>query len=888
MKSIEHRLGAFFTFLIVFIVYYITVAPTVPFWDCGEFIACAVTLGVPHPPGAPLFVLIGKLFSFFPTGANYAFRVNMISVLSSALTVMMLYLIIVRLIKRFIEPVDTLKKKLSLYGGGVIGALTYAFTNSFWFNATEAEVYALSMLFFSFSLWLILRWLDTYKEPASIRYFVLCFYLFGLAVGIHQLCLLVIPTIFVILFFYDRKLFWNLLLLLPALYVFGYFVVPFIGKIIGLHSAFPEKLQWFIALLVIGCLYIINKVFPLRYNLWVVATVLIVVGLSTYIVIYIRANIGPVLNEGDPSNWDRFLSYWNREQYGTKSLILTVFEREAPFWSYQIKKMFLRYFAWNFIGEGTTLGPDRFIVETFSPKGLYYLPFLLGLAGFVHHIKKDWKFASAIFTMFIFTGVALVIYQNQADPQPRERDYFYVGCFFAYSIWVGMGVAAFLEYSDQIIGSGKLKRNFVYAGLVVLAFGMGPLIEFNHNFHTHDRHGDYMAWDYSYNILQSCEQNGIIFTNGDNDTFPLWYLQQAEGIRKDIAIVNLSLLNTNWYIKQLKYSNPPIQIAFSDEEIEIIQPKQWEEKTISIPAPAAVYNDYIKDVHPSFKLTPIVRDTVMTFVVKPTIYDARGTAGLRVQDIMVEHIIRENKWRRPVYYAMTVAPENKIGLDSHLRMDGLALKITPYTVENGNLAIDRIRENLFTKFKYRGLNDPKVYLDTQKKDLIQNIRVLYITLANYYLMENNKDEAIKMLDDLEQRTPLDRIPFPSYQTQLHMGFLYFNAGQVDKLKKIIELTLQRDDIKNNSDAYIQIAQIYAFYLNEIDPAIGLYKTALSYSPNNVDAYSQLISIYQRSKRYPDAIRMLEDWLIKNPNDTSANTMLQQIKQMSISDTTVRK
>ncbi|MCK4966500.1 DUF2723 domain-containing protein, partial [bacterium] len=373
----ETKVLAVVTFILSFFTYLSTIAPTVAFWDCGEFTACAYIMGIPHPPGAPLFMLLGRVFSFIPWG-DVAFRVNLISVFASAFTVMLLFLIIVRLMQEWRGKEETRVGKVIVNAAGFIGAMSFAFTDTFWFNAVESEVYAMSLLLAALVFWLALVWMDNSKDYKSVRFLLFIVYLFGLGAGIHLLNLLVVPSILLFIIFTDKKLL-------------------------------------------------------VRFDLWAWIPILIIIGYSTYILIYIRSGLQPAINENDPSTWEAFKAYLRREQYGTDSQIAKLFNRIAPLWGYQIKKMFLRYFNWQFIGKGTIIGADSYLVENLSFRGLYGLPFLAGLLGIVHHFYKDWKRALSVFFMFIIMGIALVVYLNQPDPQPRERDYVYVGCFFAFA-----------------------------------------------------------------------------------------------------------------------------------------------------------------------------------------------------------------------------------------------------------------------------------------------------------------------------------------------------------------------------------------------------------------------------------------------------------------------
>jgi len=818
MKDKVHVSAAAFTFVASLIVYIVSVAPTVSLWDCGEFITCSATLGVPHPPGAPFYLLIGRFFSLLPVGSDIAYRVNLISPIASAFTVMILYLIIVKLIKEYAGSPKTLEKKLSLYAGGVVGALTFAFSDTFWFNATEAEVYAVSMLLTSLTLYLALRWMENSHELSSIRLLILCSYLFGLAVGIHLLNLLVFPSILLLIFFYNKKLFTN-------------------------------------------------------YRFWAVAVLILFIGCSTYILIYIRANLSPFLNENNPSNYERFMSYWNREQYGQESLFLTFIHRKAPLWAYQIKKMYLRYFAWNFMGQGTTIGPDRNIVETFSPRGLYYLPFLLGIIGLYHHFKRSWKKAFVILSMFIMTGIAIVIYLNQPDPQPRERDYVYVGSFYAFAIWIGIGVSVVIGHAARMFSRAGAAKNITVGAVLGLTIIMGPLVEFNHNFDKRDRRGNYFAWDYSYDILQSCEDNAILFTNGDNDTFPLWYLQAVEGVRTDVTIVNLSLLNTDWYIKQLKYGNPiykPLSVSIPDDRIDGILPQQWKTQKIRLPVPAAVYNEYAKEVHEVFNLKEVQQDTSISFTVKPTMYGQ----GIRVQDLMILDIVYSNRWRRPVYFAMTVSPENKIGMDKYLRLDGMAFKLLPFPATN--FAPDLLSRNLLERFQYRGFNNPDVYFNVQKIDLLQNIRTCFLLAGNFYWQNKMKEQTLKILEALDTYLPESVIPVANYQFTGQVAQMYFDCGRPDKMKEKFEIILQRKDINDN--VRYDIAQILLLRVGDTERAREICEDILEREPYHPQAYSLMITLYEKEKNYPEAVKYLENWLAIKPNDSVAVALLKKFRE----------
>ncbi|MFQ6114701.1 MAG: DUF2723 domain-containing protein, partial [bacterium] len=414
-----NKLIALVIFAAALVVYGSTVAPTTSYWDCGEFITCSYILGVPHPPGAPLFILVGRVFTMLPFFEDIGLRVNIISVLVSAFTIMLTYLIIVRLVREWRGIPETVEQKIVIYTSGIIGALGFAFSDSFWFNAVEAEVYAVSMFFTAIVVWLILVWLEKAEKPASDKILLLIAYLIGLATGVHLLNVLALPTVFLIVYFKKNEL--NLksftLFAIASLAAFGA-IYP------GIVKGIPWVLNKFsftvLSALVFGIL--VATVYAIQnrkrvLGLALMGVILVMMGYSTYTAIYIRSGLDPAIDENNPDVPKRLVSYLNREQYGDIPLT----QRRAPLWEYQIRKMYIRYFGWQFIGKGNTLGPDHYIVEIISLRGLMGLPFFIGLIGMYHHFKRDWKRALSILTLFVMTGVAIAVYLNQEDPQPRER-----------------------------------------------------------------------------------------------------------------------------------------------------------------------------------------------------------------------------------------------------------------------------------------------------------------------------------------------------------------------------------------------------------------------------------------------------------------------------------
>ncbi len=878
-EKLVNRICAGVAFIFSLIIYLKTIAPTVSFWDCGEFITCSYILGIPHPPGAPFYLLIGRIFSMLPLATDIGLRVNIISALSSAITVMLTYLIIVRLVKQWRGEPKNNEDMFVLAASGLIGALAFAFTDTFWFNAVEAEVYAISMFFTAIIVWFILVWLEKADQAGSERYILIIAYLTGLAIGVHLLLILALPAIFMIVYFkYLEKNKQKITISNLAAFV--------VITVIIFAAIYPGVVQWvprmagafsLWSLLVLVVVITLGAYFAITnkrriLSLALMSFMLVLMGYSTYTMLYIRSGLNPEIDENDPENIKQMVSYLNREQYGTwstfprrfpgipqewefnqlkeygripksESYTWYKFDKQMDFmWNYQIKKMYLRYFTWQFAGKGATLGADGFIVENFSLNGLMGLPLFLGLIGMVHHFYRHWRHAMSLTAFLILTGIAIVIYLNQEDPQPRERDYVFVGSFFAFAIWIGMGVTAIIEMIQDAM-RGKPRSRFILSiAAALLLFAIVPVNLLARNYVEHDRTGDYVAYDYSYNILQTCDDNGILFTNGDNDTFPLWFLQYVYGIKKDVRVVNLSLLNTGWYIKQLKNQEPIVPISLSDSRIEGLEVMPWNEQTIKIPVPTdarqRILSDLgqVKDFMPSEDKVP----DEISFTVKPTIYGQ----GIRVQDYMILNILHANNWQNPVYFAVTVSSQNKLNLDNYLRMDGLCFEVTPVVDED--VMAKKLHRNLFETFQFRGLNDPDVFLNDNVKGLLQNYRAAFLRLADYYRRNQKIDQMVTVLERMDHVMPDSIVPPPDVRLPIQIGSLYDLAGQTDKFIKKAEW-------------------------------------AVNTEPDNAYAVGTLVSLYDREGQHDKAIQLLEKWLINHPDDPDAQAKLKE--QKSFTDVT---
>lgn len=821
MKRItENRIIAAVVLITALVTLLLTVSPSVSFWDPGERIAASYLVQVPHPPGAPLFILMGRVMSMIPFGEDIAFRVNMISVFSGALTVMLLYLMITRLIVYFRGKPETVNDKIITYGSGVIGALSLLWSQTFWFNATEAETYAASLFLTALVVWLGFLWFEKSDQKWSERYLLLGMYIIGLSTGVHLLSALAIFPVALMIYFRRFEPEWSSFIRFGFATVAVFFVIyPGIVKWIPSMLDGSLSIGGFVniedsgllrilpPLIVAGALYALyystrNK--QKYLNLAVLSLLLVVFGFTTYTSVIIRSNANPPMNQNHPDSINRLVSYIDREQYGDVPLFDRRWNPEPLFQQnyaryssdldymirYQLGHMYVRYLSHNFIGKESDVqdaGVDW--------RGLYAIPFLLGLLGAWYHIRRDWKWGMVFLSFFIVTGLALAFVFNMAEPQPRERDYFFAGSFFVFAAWIGIGASALLETTADYIKNHRMRTVGLGVAAVVL-FIASPVNLLTENWFERNRTGHYIAWDYGYNLLQSVERDAILFTNGDNDTFPLWYLQDVEGIRTDVRVVNLSLLNTPWYIKQIKNLRPhgakTVPISLSDSRIEQLRLMQYEPRQFELPVPEHVYDEFgvdDPDVRESGKITWVMMNT----------REVNNVPIIRVQDFMVRDIVLTAGWDRPIYFAVTI-PDNgsKIGLDPYLRLDGLVYRLTPVQAERGRqLGIAELHENLFNEpetfsreprfgYKFRGLNDPSVFLEEQSRRLTINYRNAFLQLAMHYKHEENDDEAtIATLDRMEYVIPhhnVEMSPAMVYET----ANLYRLSGKEDRFTEMTD------------------------------------------------------------------------------------------------------
>ena len=838
------RIIAGAVFVAALLLYISTVAPTVSFWDPGERIAVSHGLQIPHPPGAPFYMLIGRLFSMFVPAAYVALSVNMIAVVASAATVMLVFLIVIRLMREMKGPRDdwSTTDHIIAWTGGVIGALTLAVSDSFWFDAVEAETYALSTTFTALCVWLTLAWSERARiQDAQLsagmqhafgstaeRWLIVIAYLYGLAIGVHLLSLLSIFFVAIIVYFqhFERPE-WDgkqtfIGLVVAALISCGVFLLIYPGIVrilpaLARDMGAPVLFLVGVAAALIFGLYYTQKNGIRIANLVLLVITVVLIGYSTYALIFIRSAANPPIDQNDPETIESFISYMNREQYGQTSLLsgptydaalgrvnperevlfprrhsnephhLRVYSQYNSdmefFWKYQVGHMYVRYLLWNFVGRSSDVQDSpaitgfRFIdsrieqdarlrqtpSEEASRNRYFALPLLLGLFGAGFHISRDWRRAFAVGTVFLVTGFGIILYLNQTPMQPRERDYSYVASFFAFSLWIGIGASGILQLvadssRDRWEDAKRLNQMLLAAGVAVfLAVPFWMLLE---NYDDHDRSANYVARDYARNLLESVEPNAILFTNGDNDTFPLWYLQEVEGVRRDVRVANLSLLNTPWYVKQLKHQasreSAPLPMSLSDAQIENLRVVQWQPAEITLPVDlSSLQND---PTVAALGIENLDSTMELSFEGRPFATDLNI---LYAADQVAFDIIRENArrgWERPIYFAVTVSPDGQLGLEDRFVLEGQAFRVLP--VSNSTplgLVVPGVTDERLNNFVFTNLDDPTVYYDENIRRMVDNYRNVFAHTGEQLARQGEPERARRVLDTIMARVPFETI-----------------------------------------------------------------------------------------------------------------------------------
>ena len=1009
-KLVNNLLG-WLTFAIAAFTYCMTVEPTASFWDCPEFITTAYKLEVGHPPGAPFFMLTANFFTQFTNDpAQVAFCVNIMSALLSALCILFLFWTITHLTRMILTDGKnevSLAQTIVIMGSGLVGALAYTWSDTFWYSAVEGEVYAYSSMFTALVFWLILKWEEHADEPHSDRWIILIFYLTGLSIGVHLLNLLCLPAI-ALVYYYKRNPQANLKgslvalaisMLLVAAVLYG--VVPGVVKVGGWFEWFMVNTlglpfntgmilyillligvvlsaiwsttrhnrslttllyglsvallgipfmghgftSFIIALVVLVALAIVlrlkdkegNYLLRKRFlNTSLLCMLVLMIGYSSYAVIVIRSTQNTPMDQNSPEDIFTLGSYMGREQYGNYPLLkgeafcsqeqaymagaikyehsmrtqrkekaspdeadqyeeieetsgvkypggLTMlFPRmwsaghtaqyqqwmgditmnnvtfstpegyEVPgqmpsqldnlkfFLSYQVNFMYWRYFMWNFAGRQNDLqglgelehgnwitgfpfidnalyGDQSLLPDTLkNNKGhnvFFCLPLLLGLIGLfwqAYRSERGVRQFWVVFFLFFMTGLAIVLYLNQTPSQPRERDYAYAGSFYAFAIWIGLGVAALADGLQRVIKSPKLA-----AGVASVLGILVPLQMVSQTWDDHDRSGRYACRDFGLNYLNTLPEEGnpIIFTNGDNDTFPLWYNQEVEGNRTDARVCNLSYLQTDWYTDQMRrpaYDSPALPITWSryfyvDNGKHTYYPIRPEGKAMLdeikknnpgvdpyevsyiidhyvkkdqggyFPTDSMVVSIDKEAVRRSGMFLPMGPDSIPDKMIISLKRMADKQGGLYRQDVMIYEMLAHANWKRPMYMSVTLGADNYAGLENYLVLEGLAYRITPFNYGGmGVIDADLMYKNMMNRFAYGKVNQKDIYLDETVVRMCRTHRRMMSMLADNLVRKGDKKRALNILNKAKEMLPESTVPYTDDDAQL--ATLWLEAG----------------------------------------------------------------------------------------------------------------
>jgi len=982
------------TFMVALITYSLTVEPTMSFWDCGEYIATSANLEVGHPPGAPLFQMLGAFFAMFAFSPDkIALMVNYLSVFSSAFTVLFMFWSLTILLKKLVSKETELSTNnaIMILGSAAVASLSFTFTDSFWYNAVEAEVYAMATFLIALLFWLGLRWEQEINKPRGNKWLLIISLVIGLSFGVHFMALLTFPAIGFLYFFKKYNnitvksfLIANVVIVAILLFIFKLllpYTLAFFGKteifmVNSLGMPFNSGTIFAFILIVAAFYFGLNytkKKGHIFYNTLILSTLFILIGFSTWMMLPIRANANTPINENKPSDAAEVLAYYNREQYGEQKLFygpqfsdtysgldpVTPYLDEKPnyerdyktkkyiitndyinakqntddahkallprMWSnehrenymifteplefrinpeyahedelvqivtqfrkahaageideadydkflkgygeylivdkptffnnmkfmiqYQFGYMYVRYLLWNFVGRqsdvqgkydntnGNWLSGISFIDEMFigTQKNLpsdmqnnrgrntyFFLPFILAVIGMVFHAKRDIKSFYVLLVLFLFTGLALKIYLNERPFEPRERDYALVGSFYVFAMWIAYGIYAIFDTLKKYI-QPKVAIPIVLATSLLAS----PVVLAAQNWDDHDRSNKDTAYTMAKAYLDSCEPNAILFTIGDNDTFPLWYMQEIEGYRTDIRIVNTSLFMTDWYIDQMKmktHNSEPIPSSFNREQYKgsnrdyslyverTKEPLLLDEmlKFIALDderAKIELNNGRKINYFPSKKVIyPIDKAAVIkNKAVSEKFYDSIVPAiefeikdeALYKNRLMMLDIINQNNWKRPVYFTGgSFGEDDYIWMKDYLQLDGMCFKLVPIKtpaespspMKMGQIDADKMY-NIVMKWDWGNSGKSIIYHDPETRKNSISYRTNLARLMEALIMEGKMDKAEKVIDLAMEKMPIQYFEYYSMLEPFAIG--YYEVGKKEKARAIISEVIKK-------------------------------------------------------------------------------------------------
>jgi hypothetical protein len=909
-------------FVISLIVYTLTVEPTASFWDCGEFIATAYKLEVPHPPGAPFFLLTGRMFSLF-AGDNVeqvAFWVNMLSVVSAAFTILFLFWSITHLARKIFkaEENESMGQIIAIMGAGFVGAMACTFSDSFWFSAVEAEVYSMSSFFTAFVFWAILKWETIDDESDRNKWLILIAYMMGLSIGVHLLNLVTIPALGLIVYFnYTEKVTRNgviLSMLASGAIIIAIMagVIPGLASIAGsLEVFFVNTLGLpfgsgviffaiiFLGALVYGIIYSVKKQ-KVILNTVLVGFAFIMIGYSSYAMVLIRSNYDTPIDENNPEDIMTYVSYLKREQYGSRPLFKGQYftadvissEQGAPIYmkgesEYEVKDykveyvydpehttilprmyskspggqhqakyravtglqqgekptfsdnlyfmfkhqlgwMYFRYFMWNFSGRESDIQDADWVglagafeevpseLANNEGRNIYFgLPLLLGLFGLFYQYRKNEKYFWVTLLLFFLTGAALVLYLNSPPIEPRERDYIYAGSYYVFTIWIGLSVLGLYE-----LLTAALKNKVATASIATVICLAVPTIMAAENWDDHDRSNRYFSIEAAKNYLDSCAPNAILFTGGDNDTFPLWFAQEVLGHRTDVRVVVLSYFNTDWYIEQMmrdQYESEALPFGLTLKHYQQGGPNDYlpyiEDQNIDGAINSKLFLDLIKQDHPALKIQASNYTTYnrlpsnQMFVNVPStaggevewfgedsskfssmktnrlVWNIKG-GGLEKKDLAIIDLIVNSKFERPIYFNNTSLNSINFDIKRYVVQEGLTYRLLPVQSNTGSPLVNTevMYDNLMNNFHWKELNNPNVYYNEDYRSFVLNHRSAFISLASTLIQEGDNERARNVLLKAEELMPDESVPYDIFSVQ--MIDMLLQVGETDLARKI--------------------------------------------------------------------------------------------------------
>jgi hypothetical protein len=996
--------------LIATIVYFFSAERTGSLWDVGEFILGAYKLEVVHPPGAPLFMLIGRMFTWVAeilsnNPADIAFAVNFMSGLCTAVAAMLLARVTMLLGKLALVGRDgetSSQQNLALTFAGIAAGLSMAFTTSVWFSAVEGEVYAMSTLFTVMTLWAGLKWFSKPDDADADKWLVLTFYIVGLSIGVHLLSLLTMPALGIL--YYLKKYKKHTLLGYLASFAAGVLVIMFVQKvvIVGIPTLWlkleiplvnsmglPFHSGLILALVLIGAMIF----FLLKWahdsglyqmQLIVMSALMVIIGFSTIGVIVIRANADTPVNMNVPSDAARLLPYLNREQYGERPFLfgphfaaqpedLTKTDRygrvddkyeivdqrleykyrssdkiflprightegsrpaqhrqwyEAlmgkplkgkPSYAYNIKYfinyqmgwMYWRYFMWNFAGRqnakqgfmpwdksgGHWASGIKFIDEarlhemdalTDTMKNhrgrnhYYFIPLIFGILGILFHFRHDPKTFYGILSLFLITGLGLIMYSNQPPNEPRERDYVLVGSFFTFCIWIGMAVLYLTQaLSQRVKLDGRLSG--IVAGAMVLT---APFLMAFENYDDHSRLGHYASRDYAANFLNSLDENAVIFTYGDNDTYPLWYAQEVENIRRDVRVVNLSLIFVDWYIEKLRRKvndSPPLKLTIPSESYRgnkrhqvffynpsdpdnLNKPSDINTELAFVGNPLNSVRDprdpnatpqaiiRSKNLYIPIDKEKMLRNGLMTQKDTARMVDnillrfSKNDSYISKDELAVMDVIASNIHERPIYFAVTCKNDKLLGLNDYMQMEGLGLRIIPVkssSIRNlsiygsGRVATEKVYDNVMNKWRWGNFDKKETFVDGSYAAEIQAMKITMMRTSQELLEQGKNEKAGNLAAKYFEAFP--HFNFPYDESVVPFIEVLNEVGRTEEAKEHLKIL---------ADETMQKLRFYDS-LNEED--FASFKSDYGYA---IRAVSDIFSVTRRMND-PDLLQQFE-------------------------------